>query len=203
VFVTDYPKEVSPLARDHREVPETVERFEAIVAGRELANAFSELTDPDEQRRRFEDQARPEAAGDDEAMAVDEDYVRALEYGLPPRAGSGSAWTGSSCCLTDTHSIRDVVLFPTSGPSATDTVPWRRTPSQPTPGWRRATRTRSRPARPAPPGAPPPPCACRRQDAGKRDQRVGDRVLSGQGPPAGADLHRPGQDRRQRARRSG
>jgi lysyl-tRNA synthetase class 2 len=111
-FVLDYPVELSPFARPHRSKPGLVERFEGFVGGIEIANAFSELSDPDEQRRRFEEQQRLAAAGDDEAPPFDEDFVRALEQGMPPTGGLGVGIDRLLMVLSGRHSIREVVLFP-------------------------------------------------------------------------------------------
>lgn len=118
-FITDYPKEMSPLCKVHRDNPEITERFELMVCGKEVANAYSELNDPIDQRERFEEQLKLQERGDDEAMFIDQDFLRALEYGMPPTSGLGIGMDRLIMYLTNNQSIQEVLFFPQMRPEKT------------------------------------------------------------------------------------
>ncbi|MEG9327937.1 lysine--tRNA ligase [Salinimicrobium catena] len=122
-FITDYPKEMSPLCKEHREHPELTERFELMVCGKEIANAYSELNDPIDQRERFEEQLELSEKGDDEAMFIDHDFLRALEYGMPPTSGLGIGMDRLIMFLTNKQSIQEVLFFPQMKPEKKAAVP--------------------------------------------------------------------------------
>ena len=122
-FITDYPVEMSPLCKKHRDNPELTERFELIVNGKELANAYSELNDPIDQKERFEEQVKLAEKGDDEAMFIDQDFVRSLEYGMPPTSGMGIGIDRLCMFLTNQSSIQEVLFFPQMKPEKWDTGP--------------------------------------------------------------------------------
>ena len=116
VFITDYPVSMSPLTKRHRSNPDLTERFELFVCGKELANAYSELNDPIDQLERFEDQLKQREHGDDEAMYIDMDFVRALEYGMPPTSGMGMGIDRLTMFMTNSPTIQDVLFFPQMRP---------------------------------------------------------------------------------------
>jgi lysyl-tRNA synthetase class 2 len=117
-FITDYPKEMSPLCKQHRDNPELTERFELMICGKEVANAYSELNDPIDQRKRFEEQLGLKERGDDEAMFIDYDFLRALEYGMPPTSGIGIGIDRLCMMMLNQPSIQDVLFFPQMKPES-------------------------------------------------------------------------------------
>ncbi|HUK90829.1 MAG TPA: amino acid--tRNA ligase-related protein, partial [Blastocatellia bacterium] len=117
-FITEFPTELSPLSKQSASHAGFVDRFELFIAGMEIANAFCEINDPADQRRRFEAQTRLKERGDEEAMSIDEDYIRALSYGMPPTAGEGVGIDRLTMILTNQKSIRDVILFPHMRPES-------------------------------------------------------------------------------------
>jgi len=110
-FIINYPKEVSPLAKSKKDNPEITERFELFIAGLEIANGFNELNDPEDQYQRFEKQVKAKEAGDEEAHMMDTDYIRALQFGLPPQRGKGLAWIGWLCCLPIPNPLERLFCF--------------------------------------------------------------------------------------------